>query len=143
MTPSLACATFIKGFEKCRLTAYKPTPWDVWTIGWGATGKEIVKGLTWTQEQADDRFEADLVRFAKGAWANISGTTTQGQFDAMVSLAFNIGLGNFSTSTLLKLHNAGDHLGASAQFVRWNKQKGIVLKGLATRRKAEAEMYDG
>lgn len=146
MTPSARCASFIKGYEKCRLTAYLPTKDDVPTIGWGSTGPDIKLGMTWTQAQADARFAADLARFA----ANVStlvgkAPTTQAQFDALVSFAYNVGYGDggLKTSTLLRLHKAGDYAGAAAQFARWNKQKGKVLNGLTTRRAAEAAMYRG
>lgn len=142
MTPSKACIDLVKGFESCRLTAYMPTADDVPTIGWGSTGPDIHLGMTWTQAQADERFAHDLARFAN-AVANVIGTATQGQFDGMVSLAYNIGMGNFSSSTLVRKHKAGDFSGAADQFVRWNKQKGKVLNGLTRRREAEAKLYRG
>lgn len=142
MTPSKQCADLVKSFEDCRLTAYMPTPNDVPTIGWGSTGPDIKLGMTWTQQQADDRFAQDLAKFAAGVERAV-GTATQGQFDGMVSLAYNIGLGNFGSSTLVKKHKAGDYAGAADQFARWNKQKGKVLNGLTRRRAAEAAMYRG
>lgn len=66
---------------------------------------------------------------------------SQAQFDALVSLVFNIGCGAFRGSTLLKLLNAGDYAAAQQQFGRWNKQAGKVLNGLTRRRKAEAELF--
>jgi len=141
MTPSAACIAFIKDFEKCRLTAFKPTPNDNWTIGWGATGPGIKEGLVWTQEQADRRFEADLAGFAAQVNKGIAAHTTQGQFDAMVSLAYNIGAGGFHASTLRRLHNAADIAGALKEFARWDKQAGVALAGLTRRRRAEATMY--
>lgn len=146
MTPSARCASFIKGYEKCRLTAYLPTKDDVPTIGWGSTGPDIKLGMTWTQAQADARFAADLARFAANVSALVGkAPTTQAQFDALVSFAYNVGYGDggLKTSTLLRLHKAGDYAGAAAQFARWNKQKGKVLNGLTTRRAAEAAMYRG
>lgn len=113
-----------------------------WTIGWGTTGPDIKKGLVWTQKQCDDRFAADLGQFAKQVAAAIgSAPTTQHQFDALVAIAYNIGMGNFSKSTLLKKHKAGDHAGAQAQFAVWNKAKGKVMVGLTRRRAAEAALY--
>lgn len=142
-TPSPACAAFIRGFEQCRLVAYKPTPLDNWTLGWGATGPDIVEGLTWTQAQADARFAADLARFGSGVASHITSPTTQDQFDALTSLAFNIGLGNLSASGLLKHHNSGDYAGAAARFVLWDREGSTVLAGLTRRREAEAAMYRG
>ena len=113
-----------------------------WTIGWGTTGPDIKKGLVWTQKQCDDRFAKDLADFARQVDETIGGAaTTQHQFDAMVSLAYNIGLGNFSKSTLLRKHKAGDPAGAAAQFAVWNKAAGKVMAGLTRRRAAEAALY--
>ncbi|MGH6613765.1 lysozyme [Sphingomonas sp.] len=144
LAPSRRCADFIKGFEQCRLTAYLPTPDDVPTIGWGTTGPGIRLGLVWTQAQADTAFAADLDQFG-GRVAALLGTaaTTEAQYDAMVSLAYNIGTTAFANSTLLRLHRAGDHAGAAEQFARWNKQAGTVLNGLTRRRAAERALYLG
>lgn len=146
MTPSAKITTFIKGFEGLRLKAYMPTPNDVPTIGYGSTGPDIKMGMTWTQAQADARFAADLAKFS-GKVAALLGTapTTQSQFDAMVSFAYNVGYGDggLKTSTLLRMHKEGDYAGAALQFARWNKQAGKVLNGLTTRRAAEAAIYRG
>jgi lysozyme len=143
MTPSPAGIELIQSFEQCRLTAYLPTPNDKPTIGWGTTGADVKMGMTWTQGECDQRFAADLGRFAQGVSAALTGETSQPQFDAMVSLAYNIGTGAFKASTLLRLHNAGDFDKAADQFAVWNKQAGKVLNGLVRRRAAEAAMYRG
>jgi len=144
MTPSPACEALIKGFETCVLRAYMPTPNDRPTIGWGSTGPDIALGMTWTQAQADARFAHDLGEFAAGVADAIGAApTTQGELDALVSLAYNIGLANFRGSTLLRLHRQGDHDGAAAQFARWTRQAGKVLHGLERRRAAEAKLYRG
>jgi lysozyme len=145
LQPSRACIDLIKRFEQCRLHAYLPTPQDVPTIGWGSTGLDIRLGMTWTQEQADARFLLDVARFADKVEKLLQdgAATTQGEFDALVSLAYNIGTGNLASSTLLRMHKAGDKAGAAAQFARWNKQKGKVLNGLTIRRAAEASLYRG
>ena len=115
---------------------------DPWTIGWGSTGPDIKRGTVWTQQQCDDRFAAHVAEFAAKVEAALGGAaTTQHQFDAMVSLAYNIGMGNFAASTLLRKHKAGDHVGAAAQFAVWNKGAGKVLPGLVKRRAAEAALY--
>ena len=67
--------------------------------------------------------------------------TTQHQFDAMVSFAYNVGPGNLSTSTLLKKHKAKDFAGAAAEFAKWNKADRKVMAGLTRRRAAEAALY--
>ena len=103
---------------------------DPWTIGWGSTGPDIKKGVVWTQQQCDDRFASHLDEFAQKVSKLLGSTpTTQHQFDAMVSFAYNVGVGNLSASTLLKKHKAGDYKGAAAEFARWNKAAGKVLPG--------------
>jgi lysozyme len=152
MTPSSKCIDFIKSFEQCRLTAYMPTPRDRPTIGWGTTGPDVRMGMIWTQAQADARFARDLAGFAAGVAHELQGRpTTQGQFDALVSFAYNVGLDDdadtlaegLGDSSLLKKHLAGDYEGAAAQFALWNKQDHIVLNGLTRRRAGEAAMYRG
>lgn len=147
LTPSKAAMDLMHQFEGCRLTAY-PDPGSKdghpWTIGWGSTGPGIAQGVVWTQQQADDRFAADVASFAakvRDALGDVP--TTQNQFDAMVSLAYNIGAGAFASSTLLKKHKAGDYTGAQAQFARWSLNDGRPLAGLARRRAAEAALYGG
>jgi lysozyme len=141
MTPSARAVALIQGFEQCRLKAFKPTPNDVWTCGWGAT-EGVTEDTVWTQAEADDRFASDLAKFAEGVSAKLTAPTNQNQFDAMTSLAYNIGLGNFGSSTLLRLHNEEDYEGAAAQFPAWCKQAGNVLAGIVKRRAAEQAMYE-
>jgi lysozyme len=142
----------IKHYEGCKLTAYPDpaTGRDPWTIGWGTTGKDIHKGLVWTQAQCDARFQTDIVDFAKRIAKLVDGAaTTQHQFDAFCSFAYNIGVDDnhdgkaqgLGDSTLMRKHKAGDYAGAQAEFVRWNKANGKVLDGLTKRRSAEAALY--
>jgi lysozyme len=151
MTPSEDCVKLIQEFEGCAkkrpdgtYAAY-PDPGsggDPWTIGWGTTGPDVKKGVVWTQQQCDDRFAAHLDEFAAKVSKILGATpTTQHQFDAMVSFAYNLGPGNLSSSTLLKRHKAGDIIGAAAEFAKWNKAAGKVLAGLTRRRAAEAALY--
>ncbi len=141
-------------FEQCRLNAY-PDPGSKdghpWTIGWGSTGEGIRKGVTWTQAQCDARFAADLASFAAKVGALLGDApTTQHQFDAMVCLAYNIGIGSpnpakpggFTRSSVLRKHKAGDYQGAAAAFAMWVKNDGKVMRGLVRRRAAEADLYD-
>lgn len=111
-----------------------------WTIGWGATGPDIGPGTVWTQEQCDARLAQDLARHAaEVASALGDAPTTQAQFDALVSFHYNTGA--ISRATLTSKHRAGDTAGAAAQFTRWNRAGGRVLKGLVRRRQAEAHVY--
>lgn len=146
--------TLIKRFEGCHdrlpdghIAAY-PDPGTggaPWTIGWGATeidGRAVRPNEVITQERADEILLADLRKFSQGVKSALgSAPTTQAQFDAMVSLAYNIGVGALKSSTLLKKHKAGDYAGAQAEFPRWNKAGGRVLSGLVKRRAEEAKLY--
>jgi lysozyme len=144
-------------FESCELNAY-PDPGShdgkPVTIGWGATtdenGKPITLGTIWTQAQCDARFALHLREFEIGVNMLIKDKpTTQGQFDALVSFAYNVGLDidddakaeGLGDSTLLRKHLAGDYEGAAAQFALWNKNDGKVMRGLTRRRAAEAALY--
>jgi lysozyme len=153
LVPSQACADMIakwEGMEKKlpdgRFKAYPDpgTGGDPWTIGVGTTGPDVKPGTIWTREQCLERFRADLDKFAKGVAKALDGApTTQSQFDAMVSLAYNIGLGAFGKSTLLKRHKAGDHGGAAAQFSKWVNAGGKPMQGLRNRRWDETRLYEG
>lgn len=129
----------IKSFEGCRLTAYR-CPAGVWTIGYGSTGAHVREGMTISPERAEALLRGDLARF-EAAVAKAVPAATQNQFDAMVSLAFNIGVAAFAKSTVARKAKAGDHAGAAAAFSLWNKAGGKVLPGLTRRRAAEAELY--
>ncbi|CAI0726671.1 lysozyme [Serratia grimesii] len=133
---------FIKGFESLRLVAYPDpaTGGKPWTIGWGHT-KGVKPGDRITQEQAEQFLSDDLSVFELTVNSAIKRPMTQNQFDAMVSLAFNIGGPEFVGSTLVKKFNAGDVLGAADQFPRWKFGKGKVMPGLVRRRAAERETF--
>jgi len=135
--------SLVKKWEGCRLEAY-PDPGsggDPWTIGYGATGPGIKKGVRWTQAQADDRLALDVDRFLKGVRSVLKRPATDAQLGAMTSLAYNIGASAFAKSTLLRKFNAGDIGGAAAEFLRWNRAGGKVMKGLANRRADEREVF--
>lgn len=111
-----------------------------WTIGWGATGPGIGPGTTWSQEECDARLLRDLERYGTEVDRALGDTaTSQGQFDALVDFHYNTGAIN--RATLTRKHRAGDHAGAAREFDRWCRAGGRVLKGLARRREAEAELY--
>jgi lysozyme len=145
----------LKSREKLELAAY-PDPGSrdgsPWTIGYGHTGPEVHKGLVWTEAQAQAAFDSDLARFEDGVNLLLGATpTTQNQFDALVSLAFNIGLDidadtiaeGLGDSSLLKAHKAGDYETAANKFLAWRFNDGREMKGLLDRRKEEAEVYRG
>ncbi len=136
-----AGADLIKSFESCRLKAYLPTPDDVWTIGYGHT-EGVKEGDTCTQEEADAWFLEDVEWAEDCVNRAVTSQLTQNEFDALVSLCFNIGCGAFGKSTLVKLLNAGDYDAAAHEFGRWNKQRGTVLAGLTRRRTAEEQLFE-
>lgn len=148
----------IHSFESFKANAYKD-PGSAnglpITIGWGSTtdenGKPIKLGDVWTRERADARFAQDLVKFEIGVNTLLGGSkTTQNQFDALVSFAYNVGLDidddnvaeGLGDSTLLRKHKAGDFIGAGAEFMKWNKNDGKVLAGLTRRRSVERVLYE-
>jgi GH24 family phage-related lysozyme (muramidase) len=139
----------IKRFEGCArlrkdglIEAY-PDPGTgnhPWTIGWGATGKGIGPGTVWTQGECDARLTRDLIRYASDVARALNGApTSQPQFDALVSFHYNTGA--IGRATLTKKHKVGDFSGALAEFHRWNRAGGRVLKGLSRRRADEAKLY--
>ncbi|UAB79670.1 lysozyme [Erythrobacter sp. SCSIO 43205] len=145
----------IKRFEGCArlrrdgLVEAYPDPGtggEPWTIGWGATGAGLKQGerigprTVWTQDQCNARLANDLERYAADVARAIGDTpTTQSQFDAMVSFHYNTGA--IARATLTRKHKAQDYEGAAAEFKRWNKAGGRVLKGLVNRRREEAMLY--
>jgi lysozyme len=138
---SNAGLALIKKYEGLKLTAYL-CPANVWTIGYGSTGAHVKRGMRITEPEADALLRKDLGRFALAVLTSAH-PVTQGQYDAMVSLAFNIGIGAFQRSTVLRKHNAGDFAGAADSFGMWNRAGNRVLNGLVRRRQEEAAMYRG
>ena len=135
----------IKKFEGCRLQAYQDSV-GVWTIGYGITanagvGIEPRKGMVIPLSEAEDLLKKALTRFSAQVAVLITAKVSNNEFGACVSLAYNIGTTAFAHSTLLRKLNEGDRDGAAAEFKRWNKAGGEVLKGLTTRRAAERDLF--
>lgn len=132
-----------KQFEGCRLKAYPDpaTGGDPWTIGYGHTGGDVYKGLSITQERADELLGIDIQRFSDHVNRVVSVAITQNQFDALVDFAFNVGCGNLDKSTLLKKVNNSDFIGASLEFDKWVFAGGKILPGLIKRRGAEKSLF--
>lgn len=140
-----ASIKLIKSFEGCSLRAYK-CPAGIWTIGYGTTaaaGVGVVphEGMTITQAQADHYLNLTIEKFSAGVAALLTRATTQNEFGAFVSLAYNIGLGAFRKSSALRHFNAGDHAKAADAILMWNKAGGKVLAGLTRRRVAERDLF--
>lgn len=138
-TSTRAGLSFIKQFEGCELKAYL-CPAGVPTIGYGRT-KGVKLGDTCSQAQADAWLTQEYDEFEAGVRKLVTVALTANQLGALVSFAYNIGLGALRTSTLLRVLNAGDYSGAASQFSRWNKAAGRVLAGLSRRRAAEAALF--
>ena len=128
-------------FEGMRLRAYL-CPAGVWTIGVGHT-RGVKPGQMITREQAHTLLRGDLVYFEQGIATLLPpALLTQGRFDALVSFAFNLGLGALERSTLLaKIRAQAPEAEIRAQFARWVYAGGKRLSGLVKRRKWEADRY--
>ncbi|MCH7392413.1 lysozyme [Acinetobacter dispersus] len=134
----------ISSFEDTVLQSYDDGV-GVWTIGKGTTiypnGVKVKRGDSCTLDQANEYFAHDLKRFEASVNNLVKVPLSQNQFDALVSLTYNIGQTAFSKSTLLKKLNAKDYAGAADQFAVWNKGGGKVLKGLVRRRAGERALF--
>ena len=108
--------------------------------GYGHTGPDVFEGQEITQEEADTLLRLDLARF-EAAVNRIMHTISQCQFDACVSLCYNIGEGAFAKSSVVRLHNDGRYGDAAQSFMLWNKAAGKVSRGLQARRAKESAMY--
>ena len=129
----------IKEFEGLRLKAYK-CPGGVWTIGYGHTAG-VKSGMVITEAQAEEYLKADLIVFER--YLNgLRLALNQNQFDALVSFIYNVGTGNFSSSTLLRKVRANPQENSIMdEFLRWVYSKGRVLPGLQRRRLDEMKLY--
>jgi lysozyme len=134
----------IKRFEGLELTAYKCSA-GVWTVGYGHTSAagmpKVEKGMKITVKEAEDILVRDLIKYEQAVTTAVNKLPTQNQFDAMVSLCFNIGPEAFAKSTLVRRFNEGDIAGAADAFLMWNKGGGKVLQGLVNRRKEEQALF--
>ena len=130
----------IEGFEGLRLTSYQDQR-GIWTVGYGHTGPDVYPGLTISQPEADDLLAVDLHHAETAIYKTVQAHLTQNQFDAVVSLVYNIGGGAFSKSTVLRLLNLDDYEGAAIAFLMWDKTNGEVNLGLQNRRQAEKLLF--
>ena len=144
-TVSTAGINLICSFEGLRLNAYDDGV-GVWTIGFGTTiypnGIKVKRGDTCTEAQAKAYMAHDLKKFELAVNSSVTMSINQNQFDALVSLAYNIGTNAFKNSTLVKKLNANDVRGAAAQFSVWNKAGGKVMQGLVNRRAVERKLFE-
>lgn len=131
---------FIKRCEGLRLDAYRDSG-GLLTIGFGHTGSDVHSGLRITQEQAQEMFDADYEKAEGAVRAAVSVPLSDAQAGALTSFVFNVGMGAFKGSTLLKKLNSGDYKGAADELLRWNHVGTVVSSGLTGRRKAERAMF--
>ncbi len=134
----------IKRWESFEDKAYPDpaTGSSPWTIGYGHT-RGVRPGMTCTIEQADEWLREDVAEATRAVQDYVRVPLTQGQFDALVSFVYNVGVHNFNTSTLLKKINSQDLDGAANEFPRWNQGAGHVMLGLVRRREAERKLFTG
>lgn len=134
------CLALVKYFEGCELTAYT-CPAGILTIGYGHTGRDVKPGMCISQARADELLRSDLATCIAAVNRMVKVPLTHGQFDALVSFGYNLGLEALRNSTLMKLVNAGRMDAAAGEFGKWVHSKGKVLDGLVKRRKAEANLF--
>lgn len=159
MKTSIKCKALIKSFESLQLKPY-PCPAGIPSIGYGTThypnGRAVkLSDPSITHAQADEYFEHDIANFERDVLSMVTVPMTQGEFDALVSFAYNTGSDidddkiaeGLGDSTLLRLFNAGNKQGAANEFPKWNKGrvngKRVELAGLTRRRWSERAMFLG
>lgn len=134
----------VKSFESCRLEAYQDGG-GIWTIGWGHTGRDTGPGNTWTQEQADTALGTDLADHYQSL-VTASPTlarTSPGRQAALTDFVYNLGIGRYTHSTLRSAVDCGAWQSVKFQLAKWDHGGGVVVPGLARRRKAEITLIDG
>jgi lysozyme len=130
----------LKEYEGLRLKPYL-CPSRIWTVGYGHT-RNVRLGMTITPEEAEELLQEDLRGFERAVARLVQVPLTDNQFSALVCFTFNVGVGNFEDSTLLRLLNRGWYEQVPAQLSRWNRSRGEILGGLARRRAAEARLWN-
>jgi lysozyme len=144
---ALALLETLEGF---RPNAYKPTPHDVWTLGYGHT-QGVQKGDTITRAEAQDLLRSDVKKFEWDVQDLVKVPLTQGQFDALVLFTFNLGREALATSHLLKYINEHRFTLAAGEFPKWIyqtyyinvKKRSRILPGLVHRREIEQALFKG
>lgn len=137
----------LKRWEGTRLVAY-PDPGSrdgtPWTIGHGHTSDKkmrVSKGQVITKKQAEELLIHDAEEAANVIRSRVLVPLSSNQLGALISFVFNVGGGQFTSSTLLKRLNRGDYASVPFELRRWNKNDGRVMQGLVNRREAEAALW--
>ncbi len=134
-----ACIDVIKEFEGVRLNAYKG-PGGHWLIGYGHKAG-VFKGMSISQAEAENMLKQDLQLVENNVNRLVKVNINENQFSALVCLAYNIGWGNFASSTLLRKLNSGDFDEAANQFAVWRKVNGNVNSHQVKRRAVERDIF--
>ena len=147
MKASDACLKIIKEFEGFRSKPYR-CPADVPTIGFGSTRYEGGKAVSMSDPEITVARGLDLLRLTLPEYEGtinrlVTVPLKQCQFDALVSLTYNIGARNFGASTLLRKLNEGNYDAPVFEFGKWTRGGGVILPGLVRRREAEAKLFMG
>lgn len=146
ISKKVSAAKLIAQFEGLRLKAYRDTG-GIWTIGYGSTkdpytGVSVKEGDAISKETALDWLNKDIAQRQVAIRKLVKVPVTANQLAALTSLAYNIGLGAFQRSTLLRLLNQKAPIQQVAdQFLRWNKVNNQEVKGLTNRRILEKELF--
>jgi len=138
---SAAGISFIQSFESLSLEPYQDQA-GLWTIGFGHLMTPDEDHDTITEDEADVLFLGDLAKAEAAVNQAVEILLSQNEYDACASLCFNIGLGNFTSSTLVRLLNSGNTDLAAQQFLRWDYAGGQQSSGLMVRRTAEKAIFD-
>jgi len=136
-------ADFIGDWEGEELVAYQDVK-GIWTIGIGHI-INVQEGMVITKEKMFELFRQDVERYVEAINNSVTVALSQRQYDALVSLCFNIGISGFERSTVCRRLNEGNYLGAADAFLMWNKVRDMgrlrEVQGLTNRRLAEKEMF--
>lgn len=139
MTTSPAGRKAIESYEGLELSAYQDGR-GIWTLGFGHTAS-VKSGDTCTPQQADEWLAEDLATAEGAVNRLVEAPITQNQFDALISLCYDIGQGNFAQSTVLRSLNARHYDSAASAFLMWDKINGQTSQGLLNRRTTERNMF--
>lgn len=135
---------FITKMEGIRNDAYQDSI-GIWTCGIGFTtvnGVKVEKGLYMTNEEIQTEFFKQITLYTNCINNSVTSTLSENNYDSLVSFCFNVGCGNFKSSTLLKKININPNdITIKDEFLKWNKAGGKVIPGLTNRRLQEANLY--
>jgi len=139
--PTARARRLIKEFEGLRTRSYRDAH-DHWALGYGETGEHITEGLTITEHEANVWLDNRIYQVSGDIRKAVTVPLTQGQFDALVSLVYNVGITAFRHSTLLKLLNHEKYYEAATELLKWDHSQGKEIDGLSNRRRSEYRLFN-